>query len=35
MREDLHSHTGLSDDAHVYQLKVHIVNSLLFSLLGR
>lgn len=35
MREDLHSHTGLFVDTHMYQLKAHIVNSLLFSLLGR
>lgn len=26
MREDSHSHTGPSDDSHVRQLKVHIVN---------
>lgn len=35
LREGLHSHTGLSVDTHMYQLKAHIVNSLRFSLLGR
>lgn len=34
LTEDPQPHSGLSADNHMYQLKAHVVNSLLFSLLG-